>query len=209
MSRFGPDPRAFFDTVYRETPPWDVGGAQPALASLVTELPPAAPVLDVGCGSGDLAIWLARRGLPVLGVDFVEAAIAQARAKTRVLPPGVADLLDFRVGDALRPSSLRREFGAVVDSGFLHLFDPDDRDRFAVELAATLRPGGRYYLLAFAVTFPGPHSPREVTEEELRSRFSAAQGWVIRVCRSAEFQSRVAPVPATCACIERLAASGR
>ncbi len=209
MSRFGPDPLAFFDAVYRETPPWDVGGAQPALTALFDEYPPDGPVLDVGCGSGDLALALARRGLPVLGLDFVEAAITQARAKARALPPALADLLDFQVGDALRPSSLRREFGSVVDSGFLHLFDPDDRDRFVAELAATLRPGGRYYLLAFAVTFPIPSSPREVTEEELRSRITPAEGWTIRVCRSAEFQSRVAPVPATCACIERLAASGR
>lgn len=210
MSRFGPDPLAFFDGVYRETPPWDVGGAQPALESLFAEHPPAGPVLDVGCGSGDLAIALARRGLPVLGVDFVEAAISRARAKARALPPGVGRLLGFEVGDALRPSALRREFGAVVDSGFLHLFDPGERDRFAAELAATLRPGGRYYLLAFAVTFPVPNSPAEVTEAELRARFTRAAGWSIRACRPAAFQNRVAPpVPALCACIERMDPSDR
>jgi SAM-dependent methyltransferase len=203
MSRFGPDPLAFFDAVYREPAPWDVGEAQPALTSLFIEYPPAGPVLDVGCGSGDLALALARRGLPVLGVDFVEAAIAQARAKARTLPPGVRDLLDFRVADALRPASLARELGAVVDSGFLHLFDTEERNHFAAELAAALRPGGRYYLLAFAVTFPVPNSPLAVTEEELRSRFTHAEGWLIRTCRSAEFQSRLGPVPATCACMER------
>ena len=204
MSRFGPDPLAFFDAVYRETPPWDVGGPQPALEALFAEYPPVGPVLDVGCGSGDLAIAIARRGLPVLGIDFVEAAIAHARSKVRALPPDVARLLDFEVGDALRPSALIRSFGAVVDSGFLHLFEPEERDRFAADLAGALWPGGRYYLLAFAVTFPGPNSPREVTEAELRSRFTRAAGWEIRACRPAEFLSRVAPpVPATCACIER------
>ncbi len=208
MSRFGPDPRAFFDDVYRETPPWDVGGAQTALASLFAEYPPEGPVVDVGCGSGDLAISLAQRGLSVLGIDFVEAAISHARSKVRALPPDVAGRLDFQVGDALRPSAFGREFGAVVDSGFLHLFDPDVRDRFVAELALALRPGGRYYLLEFAVTFPIPNAPREVTEEEIRTRFTAEAGWVIRACRAAEFQSRVAPVPATCACVERVDAKG-
>jgi SAM-dependent methyltransferase len=204
VSRFGPDSLAFFSEVYRDVPPWDVDGAQPALTALFDEYPPEGPVLDVGCGSGDLSISLALRGLPVLGIDFVEAAVTHARQKVRALPPDVAQRLDFRVADALRPSKLQREFRTVVDSGFLHLFDIEDRDRFVTDLAATLGAGGRYYLLAFAVTFPVPNLPLEVTEHEVRSRFTAERGWAVRVCRPAEFQSRVAAVPATCACIERL-----
>ena len=80
MSRFGPDPRSFFDSVYNQTPPWDVGGPQPAMSALLAEYPPLNPILDVGCGSGDLAISLAQLGHQVIGVDFVQAAVAQARA---------------------------------------------------------------------------------------------------------------------------------
>jgi len=207
MSRFGPDPRAFFDSVYRETPPWDVGGPQPAMSALLTAHPPASPVLDVGCGSGDLAISLAQGGLQVLGIDFVDAAIEQAREKVGALPPEVARRLDFQVADALQPSLLQRQFGSVVDSGFFHLFEPDQRDRFAGELASTLLPGGRYYLLAFAAEFPIPNSPRKVSEEELRARFTSEKGWRILEIQSAEFLSRIAPVPAISACIERLPAS--
>lgn len=209
MSRFGPDPLAFFDAVYRETPPWDVGGPQPAMSALFAGHPPAGPVLDVGCGSGDLAISLAQGGLRVLGIDFVDAAVEQAREKTGALPPGVAGLLDFQVADALRPSLLGRRFGSVVDSGFFHLFDPGACDRFVDDLAAALLPGGRYYLLAFATEFPIPHSPRRVGEDELRARFTAEKGWRIRELRPAVFQSRVAPVPAVAACVERLPAAAR
>jgi hypothetical protein len=141
-------------------------------------------------------------------VDFVEAAVAQAREKARALPAEVAGRLEFRAADALRPSRLGARFGAVVDSGFLHLFEPDERDRFAAELAAAIAPGGRYYLLAFAVTFPAPNSPREVSEDELRARFTPERGWRIIECGEAEFQSRIAPVPSVRACIERLPASG-
>ncbi len=204
MSRFGPDPLAFFDTVYQSTAPWDVGGPQPALMALLEEYPPMEPVLDVGCGSGDLAIALAQAGRRVVAVDFAEAAIAQARQKASRLAPDVSERVEFRVADALRPSRLPGRFGAVVDSGFHHLFEAGERDRFAEDLATALEPGGRFYLLAFAVTFPIANAPLEVGEDELRERFSAGKGWRILACRPAEFQSRIAPVPAIGACIERL-----
>jgi ubiquinone/menaquinone biosynthesis C-methylase UbiE len=203
MSRFSPD---FFDAVYRETPPWEIGAAQPAMTALLDEHPPAGPVLDVGCGSGDLAIAVAQRGLQTLGIDVVEAAIEQAHAKAQAQPPDVARLLQFQAADALRPTLLQRQFGAVVDSGFFHLFEQDQRDRLARELAATLLPGGRYYLLAFATEFDIPNTPLKVSEDELRARFSAGKGWRILTVRPAQFESRIAPVPAVAACIERLAA---
>jgi SAM-dependent methyltransferase len=207
-SRFGPDPYRFFADVYREQAPWDIGDAQPAMLRLLEEFRPVSPVLDVGCGSGDLAIAVARIGYDVTGIDFVETAIDQARAKVATLPDSVAQRLEFRVADALTPSRLGRSFGAVVDSGFHHLFDLEERDAFARDLGACLIPGGRYYMLEFAVTFPVPNSPREVTEAELRARFSTSKGWDVKVCRAAEFQSRVAPVPAIAACIERIGQAG-
>lgn len=207
MSRFGSDPRAFFESVYRDIPPWDVGAPQPALVALFDEYPPMNPILDAGCGSGDLALFLAQRGHQVLGVDFVEAAIAQAREKTSLLPPEVANRLDFQVADALQPSLLQQHFGAVVDSGFLHLFESEQRDRFIDDLVSAIVPGGRYYLLGFAVDFSIPNVPHQVTEEELRSRFTSEKGWHILDIRPAEFLSRVAPpVPAIRACIERIPA---
>lgn len=202
MSRFDP---GFFDSVYRQTPPWDVGKAQPALSALLDEHPPAGPVLDVGCGSGDLAIELARRGLEVVGLDIVQAAVAQARDKANALAPDVAGRLEFRVGDALRPTLLDRRFGAVVDSGFFHLFNAPTRDGYADEMAAVLEPGGRLYLLEFATEFPVPNTPLQVTEDELRARFSARKGWRVLALRLATFESRIAPVPAVAACLERAA----
>lgn len=202
MPRFTP---GFFDSIYRETPPWEVGKAQPALAELLDAYPPAGPALDIGCGTGDLAIELARRGLDVLGIDVVEAAIAQARDKAAALPPGAARA-EFRVTDALRPSLLGQRFATVTDSGFYHIFESDQRDGLVDELAATLVPGGRYYLLGFATEFPMPNTPRLVSEDELRARFTAETGWRILALRPAEFQSRIAPVPAVAACIERLPA---
>jgi SAM-dependent methyltransferase len=208
MSRFGSDPLAFFEAVYQVEAPWDIGVVQPAMAALLDDYPPQGPVLDVGCGSGDLSIHVAREGLSVLGVDFVEEAITQARAKRETLPADVAERLDFQVADALHPSRLGQLFGAVVDSGFFHLFGPDECDRFVEDLALAIRPGGRLYLHEFAIEFPVPNVPRQVSEEEVRARFTADRGWRILALRSAEFQSRVTSVPATLACIERVESRG-
>lgn len=205
MSRFGSDPRAFFDFVYSDTPPWDIGRTQPAMSALLAEFPPTDPVLDVGCGSGDLAMYLAQLGHRVLGIDFVEAAIEKARGKTASLLPEVARLIDFQVADALQPSLLRQKFGSIVDSGFYHLFELNQSEPFIDELARVLLPGGRYYLHAFAIEFSIPNLPRQVSEEELRIRFTQEKGWQILDIRQAEFLSRVAPpVPAIAACIELL-----
>lgn len=208
MSRFGPDPLEFFNAVYKETPPWDIGAPQPAMAALLAKYPPASPVLDLGCGSGDLSVYLAELGHQVVGIDFVETAIAQAREKVRTLPPEVAGLLTFEVADALKPSLLQQQIGAVVDSGFFHLFDSDQCDRLIDELEITLPPGSYYYLHEFAVEFPISSMPRRVSAEELQTRFTSEKGWQIKEIQSVEFLSRVAPpVPAICACIERLPVS--
>jgi SAM-dependent methyltransferase len=203
MSRFGDDPKAFFADVYGGSAPWDIGGPQPGLLALIDEFPPAEPILDLGCGSGDLAIALAARGHRVIGVDFVESAIAQAADRARSLDADAQRRVRFEVADALRPSALGQAIGAVVDSGFMHLFNTDVRDQFAGELASALQPGGRYYVLAFAVTFPIENGPLEMTAAELEARFTAERGWRILASRPAEFLSRVATVPAIAACMER------
>lgn len=204
MQTFGSDPRAFFDSVYHNRPPWDIDGPQPAMSALLDTYPPRGPALDVGCGSGDLAIAVAARGLAVTGIDFVPAAIDHAQAKAASLPPEVAQLLTFAVADALYPSRLQRQFNAVLDSGFLHVLAADQRAQFVDELALTLAPGGRYYLLAFAVEFDLPNTPRLVSPEEVRTRFRPENGWHIHGIHEATFQSNVAPpVPALSACIER------
>jgi cyclopropane fatty-acyl-phospholipid synthase-like methyltransferase len=207
MSRFGPDPLSYFNAVYEDMPPWDIGAPQPAMSALLAKYPPTSPILDVGCGSGDLAIYLARLGHQVLGIDFVDSAIASAKEKSSSLPPETARLVTFQVADALKPSLLGRQFGAIVDSGFFHLFNPEQCDDYVEELASALLPGGLYYLHAFSVEFPIPNMPRQITADEVQARFTIEKGWQIKEIQSVGFLSRVAPpVPAVCACMERLSA---
>ena len=198
-------PGDFFSSAYGEGPPWDIGEPQPAMLALLDAHAPVGPVLDVGCGTGDLALAIARRGLQVLGLDLAPAAIEQACVRAASLAPETVPLAEFRVGDALRPSLLGRQFGAVVDSGFFHLFGPIERENFARELAATLVEGGRYYLLGFAIDSPVPNAPRQVREDELQALFSPERGWHALALHAASFVTRSArgAVPAVAACFER------
>jgi SAM-dependent methyltransferase len=197
--------RDVFDAAYRQTPPWEVGRPQPALLALLEEFPPAGPALDLGCGTGVLSLALAGRGLSVLGVDLAASAIAQAQARAAASPE-LAARPEFRVADGRRPAQLPGPFGTIVDSGFFHLFGREVRAAFARDLAAALAPGGRYYLLGFAINSPFPNAPRQVLEEELRRLFSSGAGWTMLALRPASFVTLSArgDVPALAACFERL-----
>jgi SAM-dependent methyltransferase len=204
-----PDPlpgRSFFDEVYRDRAPWDIEAPQPELMRLVEEFPPRGRILDVGCGTGDLAIGLAELGHAVLGVDFVPSAIEVARTRARALAADRQRLVEFRVGDALRLSRFAGEIGSVVDSGFFHLFDGPTRAELVGELAAVLRSGGRYLMLGFAITFPIPNSPRAVTPDEIAALFSKEGGWLVNAARAARFRTHgFDDVPAIAVCAQRLA----
>src|SRR5699024_5862205 len=93
------------------TPPWDIGAVQPALAAHLQGLELADPVLDAGCGTGEVAIYLARHGHQVHGLDISPEAITRARAKASAQRVAV----DFRVADARHLAGEKLHPGAVVD----------------------------------------------------------------------------------------------
>jgi len=103
-------------------------------ADLVSRYQPSS-VLDGGCGTGRVAIELARRGVRVVGVDVDPAMIAAARAK--------APELDWRQAD-LSLLSLDERFDVVVLAGNVVGFVAPDRRAAAVQACArALLPGGR------------------------------------------------------------------
>ena len=116
-------PASWFEEAYEGTPPWDIGRHQPVVEQLADAGRIVSPVLDAGCGTGENALFLASRGLAVVGVDAVPAAVEAARGKA--VSRGLAAV--FIVHDALRLGTLGRSFRTVVDSGLFHTFDDDER----------------------------------------------------------------------------------
>jgi SAM-dependent methyltransferase len=101
-------------------------------------VPSGAPVLDLGCGSGEpIAAYLISRGHPVCGVDFAAPMLALARAR---FPQQDWVLADMRRLD------LDRRFGAIIGwDSFFHLTGDDQRATIP-RLAAHLVPGGALLL---------------------------------------------------------------
>lgn len=169
-----------FAAVYRGIPPWEIGAPQPALAGIVAAA--AGALLDIGCGTGELALLAASHGLDAAGIDAAPNAIeiARQRAADRRLD------VDFRVGDALDlPSEWADRFDLVADSGMFHVFGDAERIVYARNLATVVRPGGEYAMLAFSDREPGDWGPRRVGEAEVRDTF--ADGWTVKSIERATF----------------------
>lgn len=144
-------------------PAWDVGRPQRAVYDLDTAGEIPRGVLDVGCGAGEHALFLAGRGHVVCGVDPSARAIARAsrRARQRQLP------ISFVTEELTRLERLGRSFDAALDAGTFHRVELDKRADYARALASVVRPGGRLFLLCFGDHERGPGGPRRVTRAEL------------------------------------------
>jgi SAM-dependent methyltransferase len=96
-------------------------------------------VLDAGCGTGRVAIELARRGLEVVGLDADPGMLSAARAKAPDLEWVRADLSDFDLIGA----DGRRRFDAVVVAGNVMIFIVPGTEGAVLEhVARHVRPGG-------------------------------------------------------------------
>jgi SAM-dependent methyltransferase len=115
-----------------------------AAADFLADLAPAGRALELGIGTGRIALRLAARGVAVQGIDASEAMVAKLRAK-----PGGADL-PVTVGDfAEVPAEGEFDLVYVVFNTFFGLLTQEDQIRCAGNVAARLRTGGRFVIEAF------------------------------------------------------------
>ena len=162
-----------WDASYSDGPaPWDIGQPQPAIVHLASKGGFAGAVLDAGCGTGENALHVASLGLPVLGVDVAETALAMARKKARDREIEV----EFAVADAFQLGRLGRRFKTVLDCGLFHTFDGAERPGYVASLASVTEPDGTVYVLCFSDAGPGT-GPHPVSQGELRAAFNASDGW--------------------------------
>jgi ubiquinone/menaquinone biosynthesis C-methylase UbiE len=163
---------AYSSGLYRRE--WDYAHASQELISFVATagMPRASVALDVGCGAGREAIFLAKCGYPVIGVDFSAAAIRIAQQ--RGIAEGVT--IDWHVADVLELPLDAKSVDFVNDRGCFHVVQRRHRRRFANEIARVLKPDGRMLLRGSATSSRGGGFTA-VTAEEIsrwfdRRRFS-------------------------------------
>ena len=155
--------------------PWQIDRPQPEVLKLLEEEGFESPVLDVGCGAGDNALALARRGYRVLGMDVVPEALRLAREKTA--KAGLVQPPEFLLGDALRLEGSGLEVETVLDCALFHVFEDHERPAYVRGLESVLGPGGRLHILSFSDWETREPGPRRLTRESIVGAFGPA--WVL------------------------------
>ncbi|MEV0222083.1 class I SAM-dependent methyltransferase [Streptomyces sp. NPDC050704] len=148
----------------------------PGLAGLLEgpHVPVPGAALDLGCGKGDTAVYLAQRGWEVTGVDLDAEGLAHARsgvaaagARVRLVEGDVTRLDALDVGDG---------YALLVDSGCYHTLADDRRDAYVDSVNAVAAEGATLFMLAITRVRPG----RGADPDEVRARF---KGWRLVDCQ--------------------------
>ena len=150
----------FWDLLYLfKKTPWDTGVTPPEIVAVIESgKVPIGRALDLGCGTGTNAIYLARQGFEVIGIDVSRRAIALARRKARSVQ--LADRVRFERGDvtlmqrytsshSVEQSPFAGGTDFAFDIGCFHNLNAEARRRYVSALTAVLKPGAIYMLYAF------------------------------------------------------------
>lgn len=135
-----------FEQRYKDNQtPWELGRPDKYLMELVQTWPVApCRALDIGCGTGTHAIWLAQQDFEVTGVDFSPLAVKQAQEQAEKSGLNIR----FKEIDFLSDTLEKESFDFVFDRGCFHIFDQaGDREKFARNVHSHLREGGKWFSL--------------------------------------------------------------
>jgi len=156
-----------WDLLYREsTPPWETGNPSPELVRLVNSgvLKPMS-TLELGCGTGANAIYLARRRFEVTAVGSTPSALERARTRAEQSDA----LLRIVLADVFEFAETAGSFDLVFDAGFYHFARRTDLSRLLELLWHVTHPGSLYLTLAGAAGELAEGGPPQVSEEEIHN----------------------------------------
>jgi SAM-dependent methyltransferase len=167
---------------------WERRAPLPELVELVERGSQPGRALDLGCGTGTDAIYLARHGWDVTAVDMVPRALAIARrnaaaagASLRFVEGDATRLRDFGVGDG---------YTLLLDFGCFHTIPEDRRDAYVESVSEAAAPGST--LLLYGFRRPPRLAPMRagLTVEEVRQRFDGNRWQVLRAERLSDAEIR-------------------
>ncbi len=145
------------DEIYRNLPldkiPWNIETPPQALVQLVEsgKVKPCKTI-DLGCGAGNYAIYLAGKGFDVTGVDISPKAIELARVNAKKKKVKCEFLVADVLGDL--PKTVKQSFNFAYDWEFLHHIFPDRREEYVKNVHGVLCPGGKLFSVCFSEKDP-------------------------------------------------------
>ncbi|HEX6680665.1 MAG TPA: class I SAM-dependent methyltransferase, partial [Gaiellaceae bacterium] len=140
-----------YDEIARLYDPWSVSVTEDVGFYVSEARRVAPPVVELGVGTGRIAVPIAAEGIRVIGVDSSPGMLAVCRERAEAA--GVAELLDLRLGDLRAPPVAERvELVVCPFRSFLHLHTDEERLAALVAARELLVDGGR---LIFDVFAPG------------------------------------------------------
>jgi ubiquinone/menaquinone biosynthesis C-methylase UbiE len=159
------------DRYHNGNTPWDIGRPSTELQQVLGEFAiQPCRMLEVGCGTGTNAVYLARQGFEVHAFDL--ASLAIERARQRADEAGVK--INFMVADALALPETGAPFDFIFDRGTYHVLRIDRLAAYLRVLRRVSAPGGYYLTLAGNANEPSPagEGPPRVTAQEMVSELS-------------------------------------
>ncbi|MBN2473182.1 MAG: class I SAM-dependent methyltransferase [Pirellulales bacterium] len=168
--RLSPEPRTAevpdWDALYRQgTPPWETGHPAKELVRVLDQgLIPPGRTLEVGCGTGADAVYLATLGFEVTAVD--SSPLAMERARVRAEQQDV--VARFVLADVFEFAATAGQFDLVYDAGFYHFIRRTDLSRFLDMLWRVTRPGSYYLALVGSSAERAAGGPPRVTNQQVR-----------------------------------------
>lgn len=166
--------------------PWDTGNPSSELKRVLAEekIQPCRAI-DLGCGTGSNAIWLAQQGFEVTGLDVSKLAIEHAKEKAR--SAGVK--VDFIAGDVCDPPDLGSPFQFFLDRGCYHCVRREIVWEFLHTLESITAADAMGLVLAGNAKEPLDPGPPVVTEQEIRNEL----GSLFEIVRLREFRFDAPP----------------
>jgi SAM-dependent methyltransferase len=180
--------------------PWDIGRPDFNLTNMVTKRPIGnCRALEIGCGTGANAVWLAQHNFLVTGTDISEVAIQEARERASDSEVKCT----FLVTDFLNEKIPGAPFGFVFDRGCFHSFGSDEeRKRFTENVAFHLEKGGLW--LSIIGSIDGPPRDHGPPQRSARDIVTAVEPYFeILSLKSSRFDSNSPQPPRAWVCLMR------
>jgi 2-polyprenyl-3-methyl-5-hydroxy-6-metoxy-1,4-benzoquinol methylase len=161
--------------------PWDTGEPSKELERTIREhgIHPSRAI-ELGCGTGTNAIWLAQQGFDVTAVDFSSLALEKARQKATESDVRV----QFLQADVLNSLAIQEQFPFFFDRGCYHVVRRVSVGKFLETLELICEPGALGLILTGNAKEPHEPGPPVVSEADLRSEL----GRIFEIVRLREFR---------------------